>query len=259
LWRGLRVEHRISEDVAHTEANEAFDTTLLQFMVARKLSRDWTLLGRNYLLATNYKNAATSCRTASSSAGLPRHRPQPGQRADALRYKAERDESGLTLLDGQVVNGTSQDVRTRAHIVSTHADWHPSRPWWLTGRIAGKWQRPVRLADGAASTAASVRCWSPAASSTTSPRTGTSACSAPPSRGQSGGNQYAYGVEVGRLLRQNLWLSAGYNWTGFEGDRDLNGYEYTQRCSCACASSSTKTFSAGTRCATATGPAEDDR
>ena len=48
-------------------------------------------------------------------------------------------------------------------------------------------------------------------------------------RGQSGANQYAYGVEVGRLLRQNLWLSAGYNWTGFEGDRDLNGYEYTQQ------------------------------
>ena len=48
-------------------------------------------------------------------------------------------------------------------------------------------------------------------------------------RGQSGANQYAYGLEVGRLLRQNLWLSAGYNWAGFDGDRDLSGYEYTQR------------------------------
>ena len=48
-------------------------------------------------------------------------------------------------------------------------------------------------------------------------------------RGQDGANQYAYGMEVGRLLRQNLWLSAGYNWTGFEGDPDLNGYEYTQQ------------------------------
>jgi hypothetical protein len=36
-------------------------------------------------------------------------------------------------------------------------------------------------------------------------------------------------MEVGRLLRQNLWLSAGYNWSGFSGDRDLNGYEYTQQ------------------------------
>ena len=32
----------------------------------------------------------------------------------------------------------------------------------------------------------------------------------------------------GRLLRQNLWLSVGYNWAGFEGDPDLARYEYTQ-------------------------------
>ena len=48
-------------------------------------------------------------------------------------------------------------------------------------------------------------------------------------RGQSGANQYAYGLEVGRLLRQNLWLSVGYNATGFRGDDDLTGYEYTQQ------------------------------
>src|SRR5690606_12018637 len=47
-------------------------------------------------------------------------------------------------------------------------------------------------------------------------------------RGQDGANQYAYGFEVGRLLRQNLWLSAGFNWSGFRGDSDLSGYEYTQ-------------------------------
>ena len=48
-------------------------------------------------------------------------------------------------------------------------------------------------------------------------------------RGQDGANQYAYGAEIGRLLRQNLWLSAGFNFTGFDGDRDLSGYEYTQQ------------------------------
>ena len=48
-------------------------------------------------------------------------------------------------------------------------------------------------------------------------------------RGQYGANQYAYGAEVGRLLRQNLWLSVGYNATGFRGDDDLTGYEYTQQ------------------------------
>jgi murein tripeptide amidase MpaA len=47
--------------------------------------------------------------------------------------------------------------------------------------------------------------------------------------GDEGARQYAYGAEIGRLLRQNLWLSVGYNWSGFDGDSDLNGYEYTQQ------------------------------
>src|SRR5690606_27748670 len=64
-------------------------------------------------------------------------------------YKLERDESGLVLDQGRVVDVAGQDVRSRAHIVSMHADWHPSRPWWLTGRIAGKWQQDrIAWADG---------------------------------------------------------------------------------------------------------------
>ena len=46
-------------------------------------------------------------------------------------------------------------------------------------------------------------------------------------RGDYDADQYAYGVELGRLLRQNLWLSLGYNFVGFRADPDLAGYEYT--------------------------------
>ena len=232
LWRGaIRVEHRISEDVPHTDANEAFNTTLVQFMLARKLSRDWTLLGRNYLLATNYEERGDVLQDRFQL-GLA-YRDTDRNRVNALmryEYKLERDESGLTLLNGEVVNGTSQDVRTRAHIVSSHADWHPSRPWWLTGRVAGKWQRDQFAYGDGSRVNSSFRAmlfsgrivyditenWDIGVLGSTF-------------RGQSGANQYAYGMEVGRLLRQNLWLSAGYNWTGFAGDRDLNGYEYTQQ------------------------------
>ncbi len=233
LWRGaIRAEHRISEDVSGTvDTNEAFKTSLLQFMVARKLSRDWTLLGRNYLLATNYEERGDVLQDRFQI-GLA-YRDTDRNRVNALmryEYKLERDESGLTLLNGEVVDGTSQDVRTRAHIISTHADWHPSRPWWLTGRIAGKWQRD-QFAYGDGSRVNSsfnavlvsgrivydiTENWDIGVLGSTF-------------RGQYGANQYAYGVEVGRLLRQNLWLSAGYNHTGFAGDSDLNGYEYTQQ------------------------------
>ena len=47
--------------------------------------------------------------------------------------------------------------------------------------------------------------------------------------GQRGARQQALGVEAGYLVQQNLWLSAGYNHSGFRGDADLAGYEYTQQ------------------------------
>jgi hypothetical protein len=47
--------------------------------------------------------------------------------------------------------------------------------------------------------------------------------------GRGGARQHAAGLEVGYLLKQNLWLSGGFNWSGFAGDADLTGYEYTRR------------------------------
>ncbi len=38
--------------------------------------------------------------------------------------------------------------------------------------------------------------------------------------------QYAYGVEVGYILQQNVWASLGYNFSGFN-DRDLTASDYT--------------------------------
>ena len=46
--------------------------------------------------------------------------------------------------------------------------------------------------------------------------------------GQRGARQTALGIGVGYQLQQNLWLSVGYNRTGFAADRDLVGYEYTR-------------------------------
>ena len=233
LWRGaVRVEHRISDDVRQTaDSNEAFDTTLVQFMAARKLSRDWTLLARNYLLSTDYQDRGDVLQDRFQIGAA--YRDTDRNRINALmryEYKLEQDESGLTLLNGNVVDGTSQDVRTRAHIVSSHADWHPSRPWWITARVAGKWQRDqFAYADGSRINSrfrAMLFSGRVVYDITENWDVGVLASTF---RGQGQANQYAYGVEVGRLLRQNLWLSAGYNWTGFEGDRDLSGYEYTQQ------------------------------
>ncbi len=217
LWRGsTRLELRRSGDVGSTVEDERFKTLLWQVMVARKLDRDWTLLGRNYLLRTDYA-ARGDVLQNRAIVGLA-YRETDRNRVNALaklEYKQETDAS----------NAAVGELRSRAWIASTHADWHPSRPWWLTARIAGKWQADrfeLGVEDRFKAALVSGRMvyditenWDLGALLAAQ-------------IGQRGARQTALGVEAGYLLRQNLWLSAGFNFTGFAGDADLAGYEYTR-------------------------------
>ncbi len=230
LWRGsIRLEHRISDDIVGTPTDEGYNTTLLQFLAARKLNRDWTILARNYLLRTEYEARGDVLQDRFQIGAA--YRDTDTNRVNALaryEYKLEKDESGM---DGSGFGSdTGQDIRTSAHIVSAHADWHPSRPWWLTGRVAAKWQQDSffyadtgRVDDDFNAVLLSGRVVYDITENWDIGLLGATF------RGQDGANQYAFGMEVGRLLRQNLWLSVGYNSTGFRGDEDLTGYEYTQQ------------------------------
>jgi hypothetical protein len=217
LWRASgRVEWRKSGDIAATPDNERFDTTLGQLMVARKLDRDWTLLARNYTLLTDYA-ARGDVLQNRAQLGVA-YRDTDTNLVNALakiEHKLERDASNAAV-------GT---LKANAWIVSTHADYHPSRPWWMSGRAAAKWQKD-RFENGVASDFKAALLsgrivyditenWDLGALAATQ-------------FGGNGARQYALGVEAGYLIRQNLWLSAGVNFTGFAGDADLTGYEYTR-------------------------------
>jgi hypothetical protein len=218
LWRGSgRLEWRRSGDIRGTAEDERFDTTLLQAMVARKLARDWTLLARNYALHTDYA-ARGDVLQNRAQVGLA-FRETDRNRVNALariEHKYERDAS----------NALVGELRSAAWIVSTHADWHPSRPWWLSGRVAAKWQRD-RFEGGVASRfAAQLLSARMVYDITEDWDLGVMAAV---QLGQAGARQSAMGVEAGYLLQQNLWLSFGINASGFAGDADLAGYEYTRR------------------------------
>ena len=45
---------------------------------------------------------------------------------------------------------------------------------------------------------------------------------------QGGASQFAKGVEVGHLIKENLWISVGYNVSGFR-ERDLSAADYTAK------------------------------
>ena len=218
LWRGsTRLEVRRSGDIPKLPGDDRFTTTLWQLMAARKLDRDWTLLARNYLLATDYA-AKGDVLQDRAQIGLA-WRPVDHNRFNALaklEHKLERDASNAAL--GQ--------LETRAWIASTHADWHPSRPWWLTGRLAAKWQTD-RLEGGLPGSFKAALLGGRLVYDITE-RWDIGAMAAL-QLGQLGARQQALGVEAGYLLKTNLWLSAGFNVSGFRGDADLAGYEYTQR------------------------------
>lgn len=218
LWRAAtRVEVRRSGDVQTTVDNERFTTTLWQAMVARKLDRDWTLLARNHLLVTNYA-ARGDVFQDRAQIGLA-YRETDRNRINALgkiEYKIEKDASSLTV----------GELSTRAWIASLHADYHPSRPWWVTGRIAGKWQNDVF--EGGVPSSFRAQLVSGRVVYDVTEKWDLSVLAAA-QFGSNSARQTAYGAEVGYLLRQNLWLSAGFNASGFAGDADLAGYEYTRR------------------------------
>lgn len=218
LWKGsTKLEHRISSDVATTTDNEAFSTTLWQIMAARKINRDWTFLARNYLLKTDYV-ARGDVYQDRVQFGMA-YRDTDTNRVNALakyEYKTERDDSSLT----------AGSLKSRAHIVSAHADWHPSRPWWMTGRVAAKWQ--YDQFEGGVLDNFRAQLYSGRVIYDVTENWDLGLLSSV-QFGQYGARQYAMGVEAGYLLKQNLWLSVGYNSSGFAADKDLAGYEYTRQ------------------------------
>jgi hypothetical protein len=180
---------------------------------ARKMDRDWTMLARNYLLYTDYSDKPNRLQDRFQIGAA--WRPVDNNRVNALgqyQYRIERD--------------AASSLNEYAHSFSVAAAYHPSRPWWLNGRVAFKTsvdktlpaaeRRYTAWLLGGRATYDINEKWDVGvlASVLGSP-TGSA-------------RQYAYGVELGYQIMTDLWLSAGYNASGFS-DKDLTSGEYTNR------------------------------
>ncbi|MDO4636781.1 MAG: hypothetical protein Q4B13_04430 [Lautropia sp.] len=196
-----------------------YDSWLSTLSISRKLNQDWTALMRNYYLLNDFGNQTPKRYENRFQLGLA-YRDSDTNRVNTLfRYEYWRryDPILQTSLEPQ------PDGYTK-HIGSLVSDWHPNRNWWLTGRLAGKrqtdrfasgdshfraWLAGGRLTYGLGErwdiSGIVYRMWSPHLNS-----------------------QNAFGTELGYLVTSNLWLSGGYNWSGFR-DHDLTGSEYTSQ------------------------------
>jgi hypothetical protein len=193
------------------------DTALITLAVARKLDRDWTLLGRNYTLLTDNHGVRPNGWQDRFQIGAA-YRPVDNGAVDVLskyEYKSEND-----------INGEGEF--RRVHVLSVKGSWHPSRPWWLSGRFAAKSvaeRFPSTEGGGSDSYRAGLISGRAIYDVTENWDVGVMAGVMVSNTGSA--RQYALGAEVGYLLRENLWLSVGYNAAGFR-DRDLST-DYTAR------------------------------
>lgn len=216
LWQGtFRLEWRQMDK----DPSSATDNTATSWMntisLARKIDDNWTGLVKNYLLTTDDRSIAGSQLQNRFQLGGA-YRPLWTNDFDALlRYENKyENNSEITPSEHRFVN-----------LVSVNGNYHPSRPWWLNGRVAGKTvnETLAGISDTYQAYLFSGRIIRDLnkdfdvglmGSMMYSPKGGTM--------------QYAYGAELGYLVQQNVWASAGYNFSGFT-DRDLTGSDYTMQ------------------------------
>jgi hypothetical protein len=221
LWKlGSKLEWRRVLDNTRTAANEQTDSVLATAQVARKLNGDWTVLVRNHLLLNRQQQGpggggaynALQNRLQLGTA----YRPVDTNRFDLLaKYEHKTSRNAEQQL------GLTEQV----HVASLHGVVHPSRPYWLSARVAAKLRTESGLSAFGKTSYGAVLVASRAVYDVTENiDIGVMAAALVGNPGRA--RQTALGLEAGYLVQQNLWLSAGYNWRGFN-DRDLSAGDYT--------------------------------
>lgn len=215
LWKGSgRIEWR--EDANNTNV-------LLTAGIARKLDQSWTLLAREYASIVKPRNALGADKTQNRFQVGFAYRPVDNNQFDALglyERKTTRDATPSTP-------GTRTDNRT--DIISLRVNYHPSRVWWISGRYAYKNVNEVLLGTindsyraqllGGRVTYDVTNRWSVGGLYSML-------------QGSGGDKQYAYGLEVGYVVMDNMYATLGYNWRGFSASgtaAGLTGNDYTNR------------------------------
>ena len=188
--------------------------------VARKLDSDWTLLAREYASIIKPRNALGSDKLQSRFQVGFAYRPVDNNKFDALGLYERKNDFDRTP-------GTQ--IESTTDVISLRGNYHPSRAWWLSGRYAYKNVNELLLGTvndsyraqllGGRVTYDVTNRWSVGGLFSML-------------QGSGGDIQYAYGLEVGYIVMDNLYATLGYNWRGFSSSgkaSGLTGNDYTNR------------------------------
>jgi len=191
------------------------DSLLFTVGLAARLNKDWTALARNAYNLTRTEGAGDHV-IERMQAGLA-WRDTETNRWNALarvEHRMERDASTPGL-----------DLRTSTQILSVHADYQPQRPFLVSGRYAAKWSddKSNGLSTRYRAQVVGVR-----ATYEFAPKWDVGLATSLLAGEGAQSKQYGVGFEVGYLVAQNLWVSAGYNVVGYR-DADMAGADYTAK------------------------------
>jgi hypothetical protein len=226
-WKGsVRGEARRIFDDPNAVGDQTQDQYLFSTSAAYKVSDSWTVLVRNYLVFNRYHDDATGRPTGN----ILQDRAQIGA---AFRPVGDDRIIGLVRYDFKTYRdrATVDGVDYRAHLASVNLNWHPSRRLTVDARLAGELRTdrvPNSATGGTQSTAFNAVLASARAIYDVTDHIDLSVMAAVVRSNQADATQYAQGAEAGYLFAKNVWISAGYNWTGFD-TADLSGTEYHNR------------------------------
>ncbi len=191
------------------------DTYLNSLGYGLKINRDWTFLGRNIMAITT--NPATSgIRKLQERLQLgAAYRSSETNQFDALfryEFKYEKDQN------------VAPDFFRTAHVLSSHANYHPNSDLVLSGRVAAKYSLEsddqlrsesfLELISGRAIYDLNER-WDAGINASILANSDFTT------------KDYGLGVELGYIVATNLRLATGFNFFGYE-DEDLAVNNYTQ-------------------------------
>ena len=191
------------------------DNTVSAFGFAYKINDDVTLLTKNIFSQVSSNTKDTGDRTLDRFQLGAAYRDADQNRFDALgkfEYRYENDETEL-----------DSPVKREAYIVSTVANYHPDQDWHFSGQYAIK---KLNVDFNELESSGIVQLLSGRASYDINHRWDASVSAGVLWGDNSDGKRWLLGGEVGYLLAQNLWLSAGYNFSGYS-DKDLTDSDTT--------------------------------
>ena len=205
LWKGTaRLELR---DGATS------DGILSTLGIAYKLAQDWTFLGKNVFALTDNSGRQPDREQERLQLGFA-YRDGTTNRWNGLgRYEFKREEG--------VEAGTTRLV----HLISTHMDYQLRRTTVVRGQLAAKHFQEDFLGMRAVG---DIQLIAARITQDIGKRWDLGFAVRALFPGSFDDYQGGLGAEAGYLIRESLWLSAGYNVVGFHDD-DLAGENYTRR------------------------------